>query len=87
MEDDEHVSITEEGIAEAVHILYRDGYLLDLSKTDDFSDLNVLKAACEKYVEKSVARGSQRTSQECRDALLIGFFQAWVDDQLRYLVN
>ena len=85
--EDEQTRITEEGIAEAVHILYRDGYLLSLSQTDDFSDLNVLKAACEKYVAKSVARGSQRTNAECRDAILIGFFQAWVEDQLRYLVN
>jgi hypothetical protein len=31
MEDDEQVRITEEGIAEAVTILYRDGYLASLT--------------------------------------------------------
>ena len=85
--EDEQTRITEEGIAEAVHILYRDGYLTSLSTADDFSDLNVLKAACEKYVAASVARGSARSNTECRDAILIGFFRAWVEDQLRYLVN
>jgi hypothetical protein len=87
MEDDEQVRITEEGIAEAVTILYRDGYLASLTPDDDFADLATLSKACEKYVAGSVAKGSQRTNMECRDALLVGFFQAWVDDQLKRMVN
>jgi hypothetical protein len=85
--DDEQVSITEEGVAEAITILVRDGYLTGMTDDDDFSDLNTLKKACVKYIEASIAKGSKRSQMECRDALLIGFFQAWVDDQLRQIVN
>lgn len=85
--EDEHMSITEEGVAEAITILARDGFLVSMTDEDDFSDLGTLAKACEKYVAVSVAKGSKRSMMECRDALLIGFFQAWVEDQLKRMVN
>ena len=87
MEDDEQMSITEEGVAEAITILARDGFLVSMTDEDDFSDLGTLAAACERYVKASVAKGSKRSNAECRDALLVGFFQAWVEDQRKRMVN
>jgi hypothetical protein len=85
--DDEQMSITEEGVAEAVTILVRDGFLVYMTDEDDFSDLGTLAKACEKYVAASVAKGSKRSNVECRDAILVGYFQAWVEDQLKRMVN
>jgi hypothetical protein len=87
MEDDDKMTITEEGVAEAITILSRDGFLTAMTDDDDFSDLATLEKACKKYVEASVAKGSKRSNMECRDAILIGFFQAWVGQQLKFLVN
>lgn len=85
MEDDETISITEAGVEESVDILIREGYLITMP--DDTDYLAQIALACEKYVAASIAKGSARSWLECRDALLIGFFQAWVEDQRKSMVN
>jgi hypothetical protein len=69
-----------------VTILMRDGFLGDAA-TDMISEVLLLQEACRKYVEVSVAKGTNRSNVECAEALLIGFFQAYLDDVYRTLVN
>jgi hypothetical protein len=78
---EEYSRITEKGMDQAVEILARDGFLDDAEPTDNvFENFSQLKVACGKYVEASVAKGSDRSNQECAEAILIGFFQAYLED-------
>lgn len=74
--------ITDKGIAEASYILVRDGYLDEalLDVTNVMAGVVALKAACKEYIKASVAKGDERSDLECRDALLIGFFEAFLED-------
>jgi hypothetical protein len=78
--------ISEKGIERAVEILLRDGFLGDAAG-DFTSEILLLQEACAKYVEVSVAKGTNRSNAECAEALLIGFFQAYLDDVYRTMVN
>ena len=78
--------ITEKGIEQAVSILIRDGFLGDAAD-DVTSEVLLLQEACAKYVEVSVAKGSNRSNAECAEAILIGFFQAYLDDVYHSMVN
>jgi hypothetical protein len=81
---EEYSRISEKGMDEAVNILARDGFLDDAEPTENvFENFSKLKIACGKYVEASVAKGSARSNTECRDAILIGFFQAYLEDVTR----
>jgi hypothetical protein len=81
---EEHSRITEKGMDQAVEILARDGFLDDAEPTENiFDNFSKLRAACGKYVEASVAKGSARSSKECAEAILVGFFQAYLEDVTR----
>ena len=81
--------ITDRGIEFAVEILEREGYLTDaFSENDDFdANLAKVKTAIAKYLEASVAKGSARSNQECADAILIAYFEAYIDDVAKHRVN
>jgi hypothetical protein len=83
---DEPTRITEKGIEQAVTILLREGFLGDAA-SDITSEILLLQEACRKYVEVSVAKGTHRSNAECAEAILIGFFQAYLDDVYRTMVN
>jgi len=80
-EDDQPHRITEKGMALAVQVLARDGYLDDMEPTESFVENFIkLKAACNKYRDASVAKGGERSDEECRDAIMIAYFEAYLTD-------
>lgn len=84
--DDEQMRISEAGILEALQILEREGYLPEPTESIDVDAIQ-LKEAADKYVEASIAKGSERTNKECREAILIAYFQAYLADLTRALIN
>jgi hypothetical protein len=84
MSDDEYLRLSEKGMDAAVEILARDGFLDEIEPTENvFENYSNLKVACDKYVAASVAKGSARSSEECRDAILVAYFQAYLVDVTR----
>ena len=78
---EEYTRITDKGMDQAVEILARDGFLDEADPTENvFDNFRKLKVACGKYVEASVAKGSARSNKECTEAILVGFFQAYLED-------
>lgn len=81
---DEPTRITEKGMDAAVEILARDGYLDAAEPTENvYENFTLLKAACVKHREASVAKGSARSKAECRDAILVAYFEAYLEDVTR----
>ena len=78
--------ITEKGVELALEILERGGYLPEATDSIDV-DTAQLKAACTEYIEASVAKGSARSNEECRDAILIAYLNGYLEDLLRRIVN
>ena len=64
----------------AVEVLARDGYLDDAESESMAEYFIKLKTAAAKYREASVAKGSDRSNEECRDAILVAFFEAHLAD-------
>ena len=74
--------ITEKGMEVALDILHKDGFLPKL--TDNF-EINIVlaKVACVEYIRASVAKGEARTDEDIKWAILIGFFEAYLDDTMK----
>jgi hypothetical protein len=79
--NDQH-QITENGIIVAAEILVRDGFFKG-NPSGSHADLFAAKAACRKYIEASVAKGDARSEQDCADAVLIAYFEAYLEDVTR----
>jgi hypothetical protein len=83
---EEQYRLSEAGIEEAVEILERDGFLPDTTEDEAINTL-ALRTACARYIEASVAKGDRRTDRECQDAIVIGYFEAQLQDRVRRIVN
>lgn len=71
--------LTEKGMAVAVEILASDGYLDDMEPSENvLENLVQLKIACNKYVAASVDKGDGRSDDECRNAIVIAYFEAYL---------
>jgi len=71
-------------MALAVALLARNGFLEDMEPTENFVENFIkLKAACIKHREASIAKGEARSEEECRDAIMIAYFEAYLDDVTR----
>jgi len=82
--NDEPMRISEKGMALAVEILAQQGYLDEMEPSDNFVENFIkIKAACDKYIEASIAKGDTRSHEECRDAIMIGYFHAYLQDVTR----
>jgi hypothetical protein len=76
----EEYRITERGMIEALEILIDGGYLTGEPGDFLFETQLIVKDACDRYIADSVAKGESRTNEECRDAFIIGYFHAYLED-------
>ena len=84
MNDDQPMRISEKGMEAAVEVLARDGFLDDMEPTENHIENFIkLRTACAKYRDASVAKGEARTNQECTDAIMIAYFEAYLTDVTR----
>jgi hypothetical protein len=82
---EEMLAITEKGIMLAIEILVRDGFVVDAPGSNHTSNLIALKSICGKFLEASLAKGEARSDQECQDAIVIAYFEAYLEDVTRKL--
>jgi hypothetical protein len=75
--------VTEKGMLLALRLLQREGFLLEEPGVNVTADLIAAKRACGKYIEASKAKGDARSDQDCQDAVMIAYFEAWLEDITR----
>ena len=83
---EESYRLTEKGMVQALEILEREGLLPKQTESIDV-DAVQLRAACAEHSKRSVAKGGERTNEECAEALLIAYFEAYLEDLIRRIVN
>lgn len=83
--EEEFHRITPKGIDVALGILGREG-LLPQPTNSLGVDVENIKAACDRYLEAFRA-GSNHTEQEALDAIVIAYFDAYLEDMVRGLAN
>jgi len=76
----EEYRITEKGMELAVKILADGGFLDNMEPTENvIKNFVMLKSACAKFIEASIAKGEARSHQESLDAVAIAFFEAYLE--------
>lgn len=74
--------ITEKGIVKAMGILRRDGYSLPQSENVMVNAVH-LRSSVSAYLEASKAKGDARTESEMLDAVLMVFFDMYLQTTLQ----
>lgn len=75
---EESYILTEKGKIMALQILHHGDLLPELSG-NLATDASLVRAACAKYIEASVAKGEARSEEECADVIAIALFDAYLE--------
>jgi len=72
--------ITEKGMELAVSILAREGFLDNMEPSENVIENFIkLKTACTKYIEAFVAKGPDHSDEEASNAIVIAYFEAYLE--------